>query len=172
MVSSFIILLLTVACGSDSPITKTVIWEPYDGEAIYIDVPPEWEWDEVANSLAQDEAESGDIPKRYLWVPSSGGEHPPMTMGFWSGPIDEWVDIQKGVAEESDYVLHFRHWNGDLNGVPATFEDQSYTDSRLLEVYVMPEGNQWAWRFGCATNVAEKEQLSVCESIIGSIRLD
>ena len=174
LASSFIILLLAVACGSDSPVTKTLVWEPYDGETIYIDVPLDWEWDEKANIRAEHQAKKtgSDIPHRYVRAPFDKEDEISLAMSFSLGSVYKWVEIAEEISEENP-ATHYRHWDGDLNGVPTIFESRDYPDSIIsLVAFVMPEGDEWSWRFQCAVDVAEKEQLSACKSIIDSIRLN
>ena len=167
--------LMALACGQNSATssdTKTFTWEYAEGKAIHIDAPLDWEWDEEYNSEAEAKVKDGGTPARSLRV--SPGELPYAVIALWDGPIDEWVEV----AEESEGVSDHDTWKDKVNGVSATFRrvDNSPsgrrpTGSRQLEVYIMPEGNEWAWRAGCITDLADDEQSDTCEAMVSSIKL-
>ena len=80
------------------------------------------------------------------------------------------------MSENEDVIAH-EVWNDRVNGVDAIFRrtdtpvaDETLRGMRTLEVYVMPEGNGWAWRVGCLAMLAHEHHVSACEAIANSLK--
>ena len=159
--------------------TKTFTWEFLEGHTLSWDTPADWEWDEINNARV---AESGDweILPRYVQVQGkSKGDLPYAVIGYEDGPIDEWVILRKEVTEESEAAIHHSTWNGKVNGVKTIFErtdhDQSalsLENSRTLTAFIMPEGNDWAWRVICSAGLTKEADIKNCEALVESVRLE
>ena len=83
--------------------------------------------------------------------------------------------LTEGVGEDED-IIAVENWNGKVNGVDAHFvrmdaEREEKPDSRALEAYVMPDGNDWAWRINCVAALGQGGHTDDCEAIVESFRV-
>lgn len=171
-----ILSVSVLACGSE-PDTKTMTWDSTtDAGSISFEVPVGWEWDTDFNEGRETEA---------VRVQSGEGEEgfSNATIIIWQESVNETVkakDARTAEDEDGDLLEH-ETWQGDVNGVPATFRrvDTGFSDEsirekliamRLLEVYLMPEGDEWAWWVWCAAAVGHEHNVEACETLVNSVR--
>ena len=173
---SVCLLILPAACGTGSEREmQTFTWESKRLGNVAVSAPMNWEWDaEYIES-----AKARDIDATGIQTPRSPEkDHADVIVATWEGPITEWVDTFSEVIEESKDVMEFRTWKDEVGGHPALFvrtdskvpEETDLVGRRNLEVYVMPEGDAWAWRVSCIANLAHEHHIADCEAIVNSVR--
>lgn len=166
-----------LACGSE-PDTKTMTWDSTtDLGSVSFEVPVGWEWDTDFNEGNETEAarvQSGEAEEGFANA----------TIIIWQESVNETVKVKDArTAEDEDgRLLEYETWQGEVNGVPAIFRrvDIGFSDEfsreefvaqRLLEVYIMPEGDEWAWWVWCAAMVGHEHNAEACKTLVNSVRL-
>ena len=171
-----LLLLSTMACAR-GPELQTFTWQTSSGRAVSVSAPLNWEWD----TGYIERVKGGDVEATGLRTAQS--EETPgyadAIIAVWEGPIDEWVEVlSETVMKDSDGdLIEHKTWSGEVNGAEALFRRddretnaESFKGYRLLEVYVMPEGNEWAWRVGCQAMLAHEHHVEACEILVNSVR--
>ena len=135
-------------------------------------MPGNWAWNDAANEKSKAEAEEGDSPTMYIWDPERT-ESPWVVwagLGFISAPMDLWYDIRRDVAAEEGN--EYEHQDTSLGGVPAVHTRMQLEERTVQEAYLMPAGNDWAFRVTCSAAVGMNEDLNACETLVQSVRLE
>ena len=174
--------ILVVSCREQNPPApdremQAFTWESKHQRAVALSAPTDWEWDvEYIESAKERDLDATGIQ---TVRPSEDG-YADAKITLWEGPIDEWVETKSEVIREDkdeDLMAHETR-EGEVGGHPALFlqtdyehsRDSDFTGTRVLEVYVMPDGNEWAWRVGCMAMLAHERRVADCEAIVNSVR--
>ena len=167
-------LLSLLACSGSQPEMQAFTWDSGSpAGAVSFEAPVGWDWDTeyIEYSESQDFAATG------VHSPESAEGYAEAIIAPWEGPVDEWVDtLSETISEDEDVIAH-KVWDGEVNDAPAIFlrtdtpvADKSLRGTRALEVYVMPEGNGWAWRVGCVAALIHEHHVKACEAIANSVK--
>ena len=170
------LLIAPVACGTGSEREmQTFTWESKHLKKVAVSAPMNWEWDAKYIEFA----EGKDSDATGIQTPRSPvKDHADAIISTFEGPIAEWVAVFSETAEGNEDIMEYGTWKDKVGGHPALFvrtdykvpEDTGLVGRRTLEVYVMPEGDAWAWRVSCIANLAHEHHIADCEAIVNSVR--